>query len=340
MNKAYWAGRHILITGGAGFIGSNLVCPLVEAGCKVRVADDLSRGRIEYLAPVLERIEFVKADLTRAEACRAAVEGIDTVFHLASRVGGIGFYLQKAGDVILQNTQMDTNLLRAAIEAGVARYLYASSAHVYPSALQGAPDSPEIREEQACPAGPELSYGWAKLYAEKQIQYVIGQGYPIRACIPRLIGAFGKNQDYDLDTGSAIPVFCRRAAEYPGRAPFTVWGTGRETRSYCFADDVIEGLLRSAEKLEATSLLGPFNLGAEGRIAMADLARLVIKASGKRIEPLFLTDKATVIWGQAVSCSLARKLLDGWEPTTPLDEALAVVYAHIQARLKAQGTTA
>lgn len=143
-------------------------------------------------------------------------------------------------------------------------YLFASSAHVYPIDLQMTPDAPPIIEAQAYPANPELSYGWAKLMGEKLILYSIEQGCTTCAAIPRLIGAYGPNQDLELATGSAIPVFCRRAIEYPKRSPFVVLGTGDETRSFHFISDTVDALLLAVEKLTDHKVLGPFNLGAEG----------------------------------------------------------------------------
>ena len=228
---SFWRGKKVLLTGGAGFIGSNLAVRLLNLGSQVRVVDNLERGNLKYLRPIRDDLEFKQLDLTGQEACRLACQEMEIIFHLASKVGGIGYYLQKPGDVILNNVLMDTLMLQAALEVGVERYFYASSAHVYPLELQFSPESPPIKEEQAYPAHPGLSYGWAKLLAEKQIEYHVEEGMPLRAAIIRLIGAFGPNQDLDLETGSAIPVFCRRAVEYPERQPFIIWGSGIETRS-------------------------------------------------------------------------------------------------------------
>jgi nucleoside-diphosphate-sugar epimerase len=329
----FWRNKKVLITGGAGFIGSNLAEELVRLGSSVRVADNLERGREEYLLPVRGKIDFMKLDLTSREACKKACEDAEIIFHLASKVGGIGYYMQKPGEVIRNNILMDTLVFQAAIETKVERYLYASSAHVYPIELQLSTDSVPIRERQAYPANPELSYGWAKLIGEKMIEYRIQEGSPTRCAIVRLIGAFGKNQDLDLETGSAIPVFCRRVIEYPTRKPFVIWGTGQETRSYCYVVDVIEGMLLSVEKLTGVQLAGPINLGSEGRISMEELARMIIDISGKQIDIVKDLSKQTVIWGQAVDCSEARDLLDGWHPRTSLADALKLTYRHIETRL-------
>ncbi len=334
MNQGYWRGRKVLVTGGAGFIGSNLTERLVSLGSVVRSVDNLERGRLEYLSPVINQIEFLERDLRDPKVCDEATRNMEVVFHLASKVGGIQYYLRKPGEVVLQNTQIDSFTLQACLRNNVERYLYASSAHVYPIDRQLSPDAPALVEEDALPARPDLSYGWAKLLGEKQIEYLIAEGTELKAAIVRLIGAYGKNQDLDLETGSAIPVFIRRAIEYPDNGAFTIWGTGEETRSYCYIDDVVDGLLLAVEKLEARQLLGPINLGSEGRVKMGSLAGQIVQISGKPIEVRKDTSKQTVIWGQAVDCSKAREALDGWHPRVSLKEGLRKTFRHVETRLR------
>ena len=335
MSSRAWRGRRVLVTGGAGFIGSHLVPELVRLGADVRVIDNLERGKREHLGEWLPRIEFVEDDLRDPGTCGEAMRGVDTVFHLAAKVGGIGYYLEKCGDVLVQNTLIDANVLAAARAAGVARYVYASSAHVYPIELQNDPEARALREEDALPANPELSYGWAKLLGEKQVEYLIAEGVGLRAAILRLVGAYGENQELDLATGSAIPVFTMRAVLYPQHAPFVIWGTGRETRSYCHIEDVVAGVVLAADKLDEQELVGPLNLGSEGRITIENLARAIIRISGKDIPLVKDASKPTVIWGQAVDCSRAKRVLDGWEAKIPLADGLHRSYAHIERRLGA-----
>ncbi|HEV2386394.1 MAG TPA: NAD-dependent epimerase/dehydratase family protein [Candidatus Acidoferrales bacterium] len=331
----WWKGRKVLVTGGAGFIGSNLVARLAREGARLRVVDNLERGRLEYLDPFVSDVEFVQADLRDDEACLRACADVEVVFHLASKVGGILYYIERAGEVFRANTRIDQNMWTAALDRRVPYYFYASSAHVYPAELQSTPDSPPISEPQALPANPQLSYGWAKLVGERLCLFDAERGCPTRLAIARIIGAYGPNQSVDLATGSAIPVFCRRAIEYPNRGPFVVLGAGRETRSYHYVTDTVEAMLRAVCKLEEKPLVGPFNLGSEQRITIGDLAREVIAVSGKEIEIAWDTSKPTLIWGQVLSCELARQLLDGWQPAVSLRDGLAACYRHIAARLTA-----
>jgi nucleoside-diphosphate-sugar epimerase len=331
----FWAKKKVTITGGAGFIGSHLAQNLVYEGAYLKIVDNLERGKIEYIRPFLDDIEFIKGDVRILDTCYEICSGADIVIHLASKVGGIGYYLQKPGEVITQNVTMDTNMVKAVLKKKVSKYFYASSAHVYPIQLQQRPNSDAIKEDQVLPANPELSYGWAKLFAEKQLEYLIKErGLSTKFAIARFIGIYGQNQDIGLDTGSVIPVFCRRAVEFPSNKPFIIWGTGKETRSYCFIDDAIDCIKRMIIKLDSESLVGPLNVGKEETNSIIELAEKIIHISGKRINIEFDDSKKTLIWGQWCDCSKARQELDGWHASTPLKIGLKHVYDNVKKRIK------
>jgi nucleoside-diphosphate-sugar epimerase len=330
---SFWSGKSVLVTGGAGFIGSHLTPALLAADARVTVVDNLERGSREGLRSVWEGITFREADLLDRQVAYRVCAGQDVVFHLASKVGGIGYYTQRPFEVLEANLQIDGNMLAAVLACAVPFYFYASSAHVYPIELQCDAEAPPIREEQVLPAHPELSYGWVKLMGEKRIEYALAEGKPMRASVARIIGAYGPNQDFDLATGSAIPVFIRRAIDYPRLRPFRVLGTGKETRSYCFVGDIVAGIMTSTERLADQACVGPFNLGAEGRISIGELARTIIDLSGKEIPIEFDRNHPTLIWGQALDCSLASRLLRGWRPAVGLREGLELCYRDIGSRL-------
>jgi GDP-D-mannose 3',5'-epimerase len=334
--KSFFSDAKVVVTGGAGFIGTHLSRRLVGLGAKVRVVDNLERGSREAIADMIEHIDFVVADLRDEDECRMALAKCDLVVHLASKVGGIQYYLSKPYEVLRDNILMDSNVLNAVLSGEVRYYFYASSAHVYPIELQMAADAADIVENQAIPAHPELSYGWAKLIGEKRIEYAIAEGLPLRASVARIIGAYGPGQDFDLAKGSAIPVFIRRAIEYPKGAPFVVLGTGKETRSYCYIDDIVEGILRSICKTQNLNAVGPFNLGRSGRNTIREIAETVITISGKDIPICWDTSAETVIWGQALDCSYATKLLDSWEAQINLHEGLSRCYRDIEQRIGGQ----
>src|SRR5690348_3689003 len=145
----WWDRKKVLVTGGAGFIGSHLVARLVEEGARVAVIDNLERGKLEYLGDHREVVDFRQGDLRQPSICQSVCSGVEVVFHLASKVGGIRYYVEQSGEVFRQNTLIDHNVWSAALEQEVPHFFYASSAHIYPISLQATPDAAPIREEQA-----------------------------------------------------------------------------------------------------------------------------------------------------------------------------------------------
>ena len=258
---------------------------------------------------------------------------MDVVFHLASKVGGIGYYLKYPWDVLHSNLTMDGNVLQALIDAGVPYYFYASSAHIYPIELQLEIEAPLIREDQAYPANPSLSYGWAKLIGEQGIAAALAEGHQFRAAIARIVGAYGPGQDYQLETGSVIPVFCHRAVRYPELKPFRVLGTGKETRTYCYVDDVVRAIMLSVEKLESRRRWGR---SIWARATWCRSQRLPKRSSPFRARTFKIdydTSHPTKIWGQAPDITLAAKLLDGWKPRVTLRDGLKICYEDVKSRL-------
>ncbi len=321
----------MIVTGGAGFIGGNLVRRLLALGAYVRVIDSLARGTISRWGPS-ERIEFLRLDLTDAAGCSRAFEGIDVVFHLASRVGSSRYYVERPLDVLSTNVRIDGAVVSAAHAAQVRRFLYASSVFVYPAEKQASPDSPALHEQDCFPANPPLSYGWAKVIGEKLTEFASAEGDGMRAAVVRLMGVYGPGQDFDLQRGSIIPVLVRRAIEYP-RLPFVIYGNGQETRSYCYVEDVIDAMLCAIDKSDQQRLVGPLNIGSESGIRIIDLAREIVAFSGKPIEIQLMPGMAAV-QGQSIDCSLARTMLDGWTPRVSLRDGLAATFADVADRLR------
>lgn len=330
----FWKNKRVLITGGLGFIGRNVTARLSHAGAQIRVVDNLSRDETVVAGGLLANVEFCKRDLLNFQHCIEACRDIDIVFHMASRVGPSSFYVNRPMEVLSCNILIDTQILKAAVESNVQRYFYPSSVFVYPAERQIHPQAPPLREEEAYPANPPVSYGWAKIIGEKMVEYAVKEHQVFRASIARLIGVYGPGQDIDLQTGSIIPVLLRRAWEYPIRQPFTIRGDGRETRSYCYIDDVVDAMLMSMEKLDSEKLVGPLNIGSTGRITILDLAKEIIRISKKDIRIEFVAGQPSV-WGQAID-STAGLVLDGWQPKVSLSDGLNRTYEYVIERLSAE----
>jgi len=332
MSSNFWLNKKVAVTGGAGLIGSAFIKDISTLGAQVVVLDNLSRGSKDNLKGLDIRLEEI--DLSQRASLSAITEifkPCDIVVHLASVVGGIGVYTSRPWQVFNTMMDIDNNVFNAVIDAGIKNYFYASSSHIYPIELQLDIDSPPIREDQDFPANPELSYGFAKLVSEKNIIYRIKEKNDFNCAIARFIGIYGPGQEFGLDTGSVIPVFSYRAIKYPD-VPFKIWGTGVETRSYCYIDDAIDAMKLMIQKLDDTSLVGPYNVGKQERISISDIAEKIIKISGKDITVEYDTDKETLIWGQWSDCQKIYKEL-GWEAKTTFDEGLKKVYSDIQQRL-------
>ena len=327
----FWKDKKVMVTGGAGLIGSALSANLVKCGSKVTIVDNFERGKFDYIADIIDDCTIKNADLRESRFCDSNIRDYDIVIHMASKVGGIGYYTSRPYEVMSENQKMDSNVLSACVKNNIPMFFYASSAHVYPKELQGTPDSPLIREEQAEPANPELSYGWAKLITEKQIEAAVQQSSNFKAAIARYIGIYGKNQDFGLDTGSVIPVFCNRAINHPD-VEFNVWGNGKETRSYCFIEDAVEGTKAMIEAMDSKNMVGPYNLGKQERVSIGEIAEKVIAISDKNIIINFDTSKETLIWGQWCDCSKIKNDL-GWQATTSLEDGLKVVYEDVKSRI-------
>jgi len=321
----------ILITGGAGFIGSHLTRRLVNKGYQVTVLDNLERGKLEFLEDIIDKITFIECDLRDYESIKEYFLGKDCVIHMASKVGGIGTYTSKPYEIMSTNMTIDSNVLKAIIKNHIPKYFYASSAHIYPKSLQTSSDSPLIHEDEAYPADPELSYGWAKLIGEQAVQSAVKEFNFLKVAIARFIGIYGPNQDFKLETGSVIPVFSHRAIKYP-EINFNIWGTGKETRSYCYIEDTLDCIELMINKMDEINLVGPLNVGKEERVSISDIAKTVIEISGKDIIEEYDTTKNTVIWGQWCNCQKAKELL-GWEAKTSLKDGIQVVYNNIKNRI-------
>lgn len=329
----FWQHKRVLVTGGGGFIGRNLIAKLLEHEAQVRVAENFERGMPASLAPLRQQIEIVEGDLRETAICSHACHDVEAVFHLASKVGSGDFYRRFPADVVLHNFMLDAQMLQAARHCRVARYLHVSSAFVYPVERQLQPDAVPLREDEAYPPNPANSYGWAKLMAEKALEYTIAQDSELRGVILRFSNIYGPHQSIDLERGSIVPVLVRRAVEYPKLKPFSIRGTGQETRTYCYVSDAVDAMLRAMEKLDQHRLIGPLNIGSEEKIRIVDLARKVIAASGKDIELVTLPAPSPATQSQTLDCSKAREMLEGWQPKVHLDEGLRLLYHYVETAL-------
>ncbi|MDX1548668.1 MAG: NAD-dependent epimerase/dehydratase family protein, partial [Rhodothermales bacterium] len=241
------APSHVLVTGGAGMIGSNLVKRLVSLGFRVSVVDNLWRGKKAYLedeagTPVIDMgRDFHEVDLAVPGALGPLLEDVDYVFHLADIVAGIGYVFNNQGSLFRQNVLINSNVIAAVRERPVQGFVYADTACSFPAHLQTGVDARPLRESDLFPAAPESAYGWSKLMGQYET-LLMGQETDVPVCVPLLHNVYGTPADYSPETGQVIPSLVRKAIRYPDE-PFVVWGSGAQGRAFVHVDDVVDALV-------------------------------------------------------------------------------------------------
>jgi nucleoside-diphosphate-sugar epimerase len=313
MNQ-YWNNRRALVTGGASFIGSNLVDALVARGAKVRAVDNLSSGLYENIKDHVEtgRIEFRQQDLLHPDVALSAADGMQVVFHLAADHGGRG-YIDSHPVECSTNMILDGTVFRACRHAGVEKVVFASSGCVYPTSKQMDPrEEVYLREDMVKPPyEADDLYGWAKLMAELTLKAYHEQ-YGMKSAACRYFTVYGPR------CGENHAVMAMIARAFLKHDPFEVWGTGEQIRNWTYIDDIVEGTILAAEKIDDATAV---NLGTTERIRVIDCAREVIRLAGYTADVKPLPDKPTGPLNRVADTSLAIKLL-GREPQVSFKEGL------------------
>ena len=315
--------ERILVTGAGGFIGSHLVEALTRRGHWVRGVD-LKRPEFGETAAD----EFELLDLRSLDACLEAMRGVDQVYALAADMGGMGYISTHHSQILRNNALINLNSLEAARLSGVSRYLYTSSACVYPEDLQTEVEVAPLKESDAYPANPQDAYGWEKLLTERACQYyALDHGLDVR--IVRFHNIYGPLGTYDGGREKAPAALSRKVAFAEDGDEIEVWGDGEQTRSFCYIDDCIEGLMR----LMDSGYSEPLNLGSDRLVSINDLARIIIDASGKRGLTLRHIEGPQGVRGRNSDNTRLREVL-GWEPRTDLEEGLTSTYRWIESQVR------
>lgn len=309
-----WKNRKTLVTGGASFIGSNLVNSLVTRGAIVRVMDDLSSGKAENISDLIKsgKIEFVEGDLREMDVAERAVDGMSVVFHLAADHGGRGYVdLHQAACAV--NLMLDGMVFRACHNAKVDKVVYASSGCVYPNHIQT--NTKELLYLTEDMVGPPYDadnmYGWAKLMAEMTLKaYYKEWGMKSASC--RYFTVYGPR---GVENHAVIALIARA---FIGQDPFVVWGTGEQIRNWTYIDDIVRGTVLAAEKMDDGTAV---NLGTMERIKVMDAVHDILRAFGRKPKIELHPEMPTGPLNRVADNSLAKKLL-GWEPQVMFKEGL------------------
>lgn len=330
-----WDGKRVLVTGGAGQIGSNLVVRLLGMGAKVTVADNLWRGTLQNLIrdgkPVIDfEADFLQVDLAEKAACDRACAGQDIVIHLADVVAGINFVFGNQYFLFNKNMLIDNHMIQAALEAGVGKYAFVGSACSYPEDKQAVLDPPPFKEDEVYPAKPESAYGWSKLMGEYLCE-LAGQDSDMQTANLRFHNVYGPNCVLDPEKSQVIPALIRKAIRYP-QEEFVVWGSGRQRRAFVYVDDAVDGLVRVVERGMGQ---GAIQIGPDFSTSIKEVAEHAVAASGREIEITYDTTKPEGDMDRAADWTKAREVL-GWQPTVGVEEGIKRTYAWCEEELERQ----
>lgn len=310
----------ILVTGGAGFIGSEVVRQLLLKGYKIRVADDLSKLEAKIPADC----EFFKVDLTDKNEALRVMEGIDFCIHLAAKIGGIGYFHKYPATILSENNKMYSSVFEAAVVKKIKRIIYLSSSMVFESTGR----FPSKEGDIANIPPPVSSYGFSKLVGEwycKSFKEEFGLNYTII----RPFNAYGINEAPGEEIGYAhvIPDLIKKILSK--QYPLELLGNGQQTRCFTHVSDIAKGIILAMESQKGEN--EDFNIGSEEEMRMIDLAKLLWRQckTKKSFKVKYVTGFKYDIKKRVPSSQKARKIL-GWKPEKKLEQELPVIIEWIK----------
>ena len=314
----------VLVTGAGGFIGTHLVTYLKEQGYWVRGVDLKYPEFSESDAD-----EFEILDLRRWDNCLQATRGVDEVYGLAADMGGMGFISSNHAQILHNNILINVHSVEAAKINGVKRYLFSSSACIYPEHLQEVEDVTPLKEKDAYPAAPQDAYGWEKLITERLCARYY-EAFDMKTYIVRFHNVYGPLGTWEGGREKVPAAFCRKAAvaKLTGNPEFEIWGDGKQTRSFCYIDDITFGL----HKLMHSDFHEPINMGRDRMVSINELADIVSEIAGIKIQKKHIEGPEGVR-GRNSDNTLLEEVLD-WSPKIPLEEGLVNTYQWIEKQVE------
>jgi GDP-D-mannose 3',5'-epimerase len=318
--------RTALVTGAGGFVGSHLVKRLKKEGFWVRGVD---LKYPEYSPTTAD--EFIIGDLRVQDICRAVTDHpFDEVYQLAADMGGAGYIFtgEHDADVMHNSATINLNLLERCRITGVKSIFYSSSACIYPTYNQTDPDNPKCSEDSAYPAEPDSEYGWEKLFSER-LYVAYQRNHGLQVHIARYHNIFGPEGSWTGGREKAPAALCRKVAEATDGAEIEIWGDGKQTRSFLYIDDCIEGTLR----LMRSDFAGPVNIGSEEMVTINRLLEMVMEIAGKRVTVRHVPGPLGVRGRNSDNRLVREKLV--WAPQMTLKDGLSLTYPWIREQVEA-----
>jgi GDP-D-mannose 3',5'-epimerase len=316
----------VLVTGAGGFIGNHLVTYLKNQGYWVRGVDTKYP---EFSSTDADEFELL--DLRRWDNCLQATRSVDEAYALAADMGGMGFISSHHSQILHNNMLINVHTLEASRINGIKRYLFTSSACVYPEYLQEDADVTPLKEEDAYPAQPQDAYGWEKLITERLCTHY-REDFGIETRIVRFHNIFGPLGTWDGGREKAPAALCRKiaVAKLTGSSEIEIWGDGEQTRSFCYIDDCVIGI----HKLMRSDYREPLNLGQDRMVTISQLADIIANIASVEIVKKHVSGPQGVR-GRNSDNSLLRQVL-GWEPEISLEEGLFNTYTWIEQQVRAK----
>jgi nucleoside-diphosphate-sugar epimerase len=314
-----------LVCGAGGFIGGHLVKRLKREGFWVRGVDLKFHEYCET-----EADDFVIGDLRDPYFCKHVIDRrFDETYQLAADMGGAGYIFtgENDADIMHNSATINLNVLDALHKRNNSRVFYSSSACMYPAYNQEDPDNPNCAEESAYPAAPDSEYGWEKLFSERLFM-AYGRNYGMQTRVARYHNIFGPEGTWDGGKEKAPAALCRKVARAADNGVIDMWGDGKQTRSFLYVDECVEGTVRLAR----SEVRVPVNIGSDEMVSINQLVGIIADVAGKRIEVNHIPGPQGVR-GRNSDNRLIRKLL-GWAPEQPLKTGLETTYAWIEQQVR------
>ena len=318
--------KEALVLGAGGFIGSHMVKRLKREGFRVRGVDLKFPPYAETQAD-----DFVVGDLRDPVVCRSVVDrSFDEVYQFAADMGGAGFVFtgENDADIMHNSALINLNVLEACHRRNSRRIFYSSSACMYPERNQLDPSNPNCAEDSAYPADPDSEYGWEKLFSERlYLAFARNKGMETR--IARYHNIFGPEGSWNDGREKAPAALCRKVAMAADGGEIEIWGDGKQTRSFLYVDECIEGTLR----LMRSDFREPVNIGSDEMVSINDLAHMIAGVAGKKLRLRHVSGPLGVA-GRNSDNRLIEKVL-GWRPSAKLRDGIVKTYPWIERQVRA-----